>query len=388
MRTIAVVTVGRSDYGIYRPVLARIQAHPDLTLHLIVAGMHLSPRFGDTVREIEADGMPIGDRVDMLLSSDTPEGVAMSMGLGTIGFAQAYARTRPDLLVVIGDRAEMHAAAVAAVPFGIPIAHVHGGEITEGAIDDALRHSITKLSHLHFVSTDEYAQRVRQMGEQEWRVHVSGAPSLDSLATVPRLTLDELGHHFGFGSDRTPLLVTFHPVTLEPGQAEQQVTALLEAIATFDLPVVFTMPNADVGGGLIADRLSAYVRKAPAAWLVPSLGTVGYFSLMACAAAMVGNSSSGLVEAPSFGLPVVNIGARQQGRVRAANVIDVAAERNDIRRGITRALQPEFRASLVGMVNPYGSGHAADVIVNTLAQVPLDAGLVMKHFADLKGGAS
>ena len=215
MRTIGVVTVGRSDYGIYLPLLRKIREDPHLQLHLIVAGMHLSPEFGLTVKNIEADGFETNERVEMLMSSDTPGGIAKSMGLGTIGFAESYARFRPDILLVLGDRFEMHAAALAALPFKIPVAHIHGGEITEGAIDDALRHSITKLSHLHFVSTQEYAHRVLQLGEEPWRVIISGAPSLDNLHNIKLLEREQLETHTGLRLGGNPLLVTYHPVTLE-----------------------------------------------------------------------------------------------------------------------------------------------------------------------------
>lgn len=384
MRTIGVVTVGRSDYSIYLPLLRKIQADPDLRLHLIVAGMHLSPEFGLTVKAIEADGFEIGERVEMLLSSDAPEGIAKSMGLGMIGFAQAYARFRPNILVVLGDRFEMHAAALAALPFKIPVAHIHGGEITQGAIDDALRHSITKLSHLHFVSTQEYARRVIQMGEEPWRVIVSGAPSLDNLRVIRLLTREEVAARFGLHIDETPfLLATFHPVTLEYEQTEWQVTELLAALEACDLPVVFTMPNADTSGRTIARMIEEFVATHSSAQAVDNLGTQGYFSMMALAAAMVGNSSSGIVEAASFELPVVNVGSRQRGRVRGANVIDVDYKRTIILEGLQKALDPQFRAKLRGIRNPYGSGESSDKIVEVLKQVQLDDALVMKRFHDL-----
>lgn len=384
MRTIGVVTVARSDYGLYLPLLREIQADPDLQLHIIVSGMHLSPEFGLTVETVGADGFEIGERVEMLLSSDTPEGIAKSMGLGTIGFAQAYARFRPDILVVLGDRFEMHAAALAALPFNIPVAHIHGGEITQGAIDDALRHSMTKLSHLHFVSTEEYARRVLQLGEEPWRITVSGAPSLDNLHSVDLLEMDELEAQYGLRVERPLLLVTFHPVTLEYEQTGWQTGELLAALDMSGLPVVFTLPNADTGGRIIARMLREFVRTHPSAQIVDNLGTRGYFSLMALVAAMVGNSSSGIIEAPSFKLPVVNIGARQQGRVRAANVIDTGYERGAILKGIRKAVQPEFRESLCELVNPYGCGRASDKIVERLKNVVLDDRVIIKRFYDME----
>ncbi len=382
MRTIGVVTVGRSDYGIYLPILRKIRSDPDLRFHLLVAGMHLSPEFGLTVNAIREDGFDIGEQVEMLLSSDTPEAIGKSMGLGLIGFSQAYARFRPDILLVLGDRFEMHAAVLAALPFKIPVAHIHGGEITEGAIDDALRHSITKLSHLHFVATEEYARRVKQMGEEEWRVVVTGAPALDNLRTIRKLKREELAEKLRFPLEPPPLLVTFHPVTLEYEKTEQRVEELLAALSAVELPVIFTAPNADTNGRVIARKIQAYIRSHPRSCLVSNLGTEAYFNLMDFAVAMVGNSSSGLIEAPSLGLPVVNIGNRQRGRVRAANVIDVGYASGEIREGIRKALEPEFRAALKGIPNPYGSGYAAEAIVGRLKEVPVDERLMVKRFGD------
>jgi UDP-N-acetylglucosamine 2-epimerase (non-hydrolysing)/GDP/UDP-N,N'-diacetylbacillosamine 2-epimerase (hydrolysing) len=382
VRTIGVVTVARSDYGVYLPVLRRVQADSDLELHLLVSGMHLSPEFGLTARAIEEDGFHIGERIEMLLSSDTPEGIGKSMGLGTIGFAQAFARRRPDILLVLGDRFEMHAAVVAALPFNIPVAHIGGGEITEGAIDDALRHSITKLSHLHFVATHEARRRVVQMGEEPWRVIVSGALSLDNLCSMKLLTRQELEERFGLKFNDSPLLVTYHPVTLEYEQTEWQVGELLGALNASALPIVFTMPNADTNGRVVARMLEGYAKVCPQAQMVANLGTQGYFSLMALAVAMVGNSSSGLVEAPSFGLPVVNIGSRQQGRTRPANVIDVGYSRHEIVTGIKKAISAGFREQLRGLQNPYGDGRASDVIVKHLKEVSLNHRLVIKRFVD------
>lgn len=382
MRTIGVVTAGRSDYGIYQPILRQIQADPDLRLRLIVAGMHLSPEFGLTVEAIKTDGYEIAAQVEMLLSSDTPAGIAKSMGLGLIGFAQAYAHTRPDILVVLGDRFEMHAAALAALPFKLPVAHIHGGEVTQGAIDDALRHSMTKLSHLHFVSTPHYARRVQQLGEESWRIVVCGAPGLDNLRTVKLLSTEEMRAKFSLRLDSSFLLVTFHPVTLEYEQTEWQVGELLTALEACGLPVIFTMANADTQGRVINRMIKRCIEQHTSAQMVDNLGTQGYFSLMAVAAAMVGNSSSGIIEAASFNLPVVNIGTRQQGRVRAANVIDTGYSHTEITAAIQKATQPVFRQSLQALTNPYGSGRAAELIVQRLKEVSLDDCLVTKRFCD------
>src|SRR6267154_890765 len=251
MKTIGVVTVGRSDYGIYLPVLKLIKSQPDLSLRIFAAGMHLAPEFGCTARAIEEDGFEISDRVEILPSSDTPAAVSEAMGRGTIGFAQAYTRQRPDLLLVLGDRFEMHSAVVAALPLKIPVAHIHGGELSEGAIDDALRHSITKMSHLHFVATETYGNRVIQMGEEPWRVVISGAPALDNLKMIELPTRAQLAKDYGLREEESFLLVTYHPVTLEHEQTEEQMTALLEALGESDMAVVFTYPNTDTGNRAI-----------------------------------------------------------------------------------------------------------------------------------------
>lgn len=381
VRTIAVVTAGRADYAICLPVLRRIKADPDLRLHLIVSGMHLSPEFGLTVDSIIDDGFEINDRLEMLLSSDSPEGIGKSMGLGTMAFAQLFARFRPDILVVLADRFEMHAAAVAALPFRIPIAHIEGGDLTEGAIDDALRHCVTKLSHLHFVSTEQYGKRVVQLGEEPWRVIVSGAPSLDNLKSLKLLTRAELERKYAISEP--PLLVTYHPVTLEYENTRQQVSNLLEALEAFEMPIIFTQPNADTYGRIIMSAIKEFVANHPMAHLIDNLGTNDYLSMMSYAGAMIGNSSSGIIEAPSFNLPVVNIGTRQRGRVRAANVIDVGYSKEEIIHGIKKAIQPAFRHGLRNLVNPYGTGNAAEKIVECLKTVILDYRILSKKFHDI-----
>lgn len=383
MRTIGVVTVARSDYGIYRPILKKIQADPELKLHLIVTGMHLSPEFGMTVNEIEEDGFPAGDRFEMLLSSDTPESIAKSIGLGVISFSQSFRRRSPDILMVLGDRFEMMAAVVAALPFNMPIAHVHGGEATEGLIDEAVRHSITKMSHLHFVSTQEYANRVIQMGEEPWRVTVSGAPALDNLRDLDPLVTEELVSIIGLPVDPPPLLVTFHPVTLEYENTQKHIIELLKALSQLNLPVVFTYPNSDTFGRKIINAIEEYLREHSNCVAVENLGTRAYFSLMKSALAMVGNSSSGIIEAASFGLPVVDIGPRQQGRVRARNVIHCPHDTDSIVNSVKRAIEPDFKKSLKGIKNPYGDGTAAEKIVPIIKTSKLNSSLIVKIFNDI-----
>lgn len=387
MRTISVVTVGRSDWGLYLPILEAIRSAPDLQLHLIASGAQLVASHGRTDETIAADGFTIHDRVQMLLASDSPAAIAASMGLGTIGFAQVYERVRPDLLLVLGDRFEMHAAALAAVPLRIPIAHVHGGEVTAGAIDDALRHAITKYSHLHFASTDCHARRIIQLGEEPWRVTVSGAPGLDQLRRLRLLSAEELSAKLGIALDVPPLLVTQHPVTLQSEQAARQADALLEVLSSQNRPIIITRPNADTRNTEILERLERFAAARSHVRLVSNLGTLGYFSLMKCAAAMAGNSSSGIIEAASFQLPVVNIGLRQQGRPRSGNVIDCGDSASEIRTALDRALSAEFREHCRGVQNIYGDGHAAGRIVQVLRTTEFNERLLIKSFHNLPESA-
>jgi UDP-hydrolysing UDP-N-acetyl-D-glucosamine 2-epimerase len=383
VRRLGVVTVARSDYGIYRPILKRLAERDDIELSLFVGGMHLQERFGSTVGEIEADGFPIAERVDFLVPGDTPGDVAASIGRGVVAFAEAFARTRPDILVLLGDRYEMLAAGVAALPLVIPLAHIHGGESTEGLIDEAIRHSLTKLSHLHFTATEVYARRVVQLGEEPWRVTVTGAPSLDAVRELQPLSDGEL-ERLGVRLRGPTLLVTYHPLTLAPAQTRPELEALLAAIDASGLDAVFTYPNADTSHGEVASAVESFAASSERYALVKSLGSRAYFTLMRRVAAMVGNSSSGIIEASSFALPVVDVGSRQQGRVRPANVVHATSDRESIRAALVTATSDEFRRSLEGIENPYGDGHAAERIVERLVSVRLDERLVVKRFHDLR----
>ncbi|HUP35095.1 MAG TPA: UDP-N-acetylglucosamine 2-epimerase [Candidatus Limnocylindria bacterium] len=384
-RTIGVVTVARSDYGHLVPLLERIRSSRQLELQLFVGGSHLSERFGLTVATIEADGWPITDRIAAPSEADAPADVAAAAAAGLAGFARAFARHRPDLILVLGDRIEMLSAAVAALPLTMPVAHVHGGEVTEGAIDEQARHAITKLSHLHFPAAEPYARRIFQMGEEPWRVHCCGAPGLDRLARVAALSREDLARRIGLPLRRPTLLVTFHPVTLEAGDTAAHVDALAAALEVADGDVVITYPGADTMHRTVVRRLETLAAGRPGTRLVAALGEDTYCSLLREADVMVGNSSSGLIEAPSFGLPVVNIGSRQRGRLRAANVIDVGHATEEIRAGLRRALDPAFRRSLAGMANPYGDGRAAPRIVEVLERIELGPRLIQKRFVDLDG---
>jgi UDP-hydrolysing UDP-N-acetyl-D-glucosamine 2-epimerase len=382
-RRIAVVTVARSDYGIYLPILRALAADRSFELQIIVGPAHFQPKFGETWRQIEGDGFVISERLSQPILEDTPQATAVAMGRATADFANAFVRQRPDIALVLGDRFEMHAAVVAALPLRIPVAHIHGGELTFGAIDDALRHSITKLSHLHFPATEGSAARIRQMGEEPWRIRVSGAPGLDNLVGLKLEALPEFAARHSLPFTTAPLLVTYHPVTLEHDRTESQIAEFFAALASFDQPILFTLPNADAGHESIIRAIKAFVSSRSNAFAVANLGTRDYFSAMSWAAAMVGNSSSGIIEAASFKLPVVNVGNRQAGRDRAANVLDCADDRASITATIRRALDPAFRASLENLRNPYGDGHATERIVETLKNVELGDRLLVKRFADL-----
>jgi len=385
LRTIAAVTVDRSDWGIFRPVLRRVVDHADLGLHLVVTGTHLDARYGETVLDIEGDGFAVDERVVIPTRRTSAAAVAERVGRATLGLAEVFGRVQPDLLLLLGDRVEMHAAAVAALPFRIPVAHIHGGELTLGAVDDALRHSITKLSHLHFVATEEYGRRVQQLGEEASRITVSGAPGLDNIGEVELLEPGALSEAVGLPLDPAPLLVTYHPETLGAVPVEEQIAEMLAALDLVGRPVIFTGTNADAGGRRVLRAIDAHVEARPDCVRVQHLSTAGYFSAMRHCAAMVGNSSSGIIEAASFELPVVNVGGRQEGRARGINVIDVGPGREAIASGIRRATDPQFAASLRGMSNPYGDGRASERIVRRLAAVPLED-LVRKPFVDWPEG--
>ncbi len=383
-RAIGVVTVARSDYGHLVPLLRELERVQDeVELLVYVAGSHLESPFGVRTGDlVEADKWKITARIPMGIADDAPATIAAATGRGVVGFAAEFARRRPDLLVVLGDRYEMLSAAVAALPFGLPVAHLHGGEVTEGAIDEQIRHAITKLAHLHFVAAEPYAARVRQLGEEPWRVHCCGAPGLDRLCAGGALSREEIGERLGRPLGRPTLLVTFHPETLAVADVPRQAKELTAALEKFDGEIIVTAPGADTAYRAISAAFERLAQRRALTRLDATLGDDVYTSLLREADVMIGNSSSGLIEAPSFGLPVVNVGDRQRGRLRAANVIDVGHEREAIAEAIRRALDPSFRRGLTGLVNPYGDGQAAPRIARVLREVELGLRLVRKRFAD------
>lgn len=383
MRTVAVVTGSRADFGIYTPVLKAIDATPGLQHRIYACGAHFSADFGNTVDEIEAAGFKVAEKIETFVGTDGPREIVKSMALGLTGFAEAFFRNRPDMVLVLGDRYEMFAATVAALTSALPIAHIHGGELSEGAIDDALRHAITKMSHLHFVSTERHARRVVQLGEQPAQVHVTGAPGLDNLMDIDWPDISELEDTVGISLASQPILATFHPVTLEPQTVIAQVGEILAALDDVQRPTVITYPNADAEGKNIIGEIDRFVKARPWAVALPNLGVRRYFGLMRIAFAMVGNSSSGIIEAASFGLPVINIGDRQRGRTHGENVIDVPPGRAEILGALQRAADEAFRAKIAGMVNPYGDGKAGVRIAEILRNVDLVPGLLKKKFRDM-----
>jgi UDP-hydrolysing UDP-N-acetyl-D-glucosamine 2-epimerase len=383
-RKICVVTGTRAEYGLLYWLMKEIQDDPDLELQLVVTGMHLSPEFGLTYRTIEQDGFPIHEKVEMLLSSDTPVGIATSIGLGTIGFANAFERLKPDILVLLGDRFEILAAAQAAMVARIPIAHLHGGETTEGVIDESIRHAVTKMSHLHFVSTEVYRRRVIQLGEDPARVITVGAIGLDNIRKMTFLDREELEKSIGFSLGKQAFLITFHPVTLEKQGPKKAMTELLHALEYFpDAKLIFTKPNADTDGRIISQMIDDFVHKDPKrAICFTSMGQLLYLSAIKHVDVVIGNSSSGILEVPYFKKPTVNIGARQRGRIKPSSVINCDETAESISQAIQTALSPHFQKMLHTVVSPYGEDYVSGKIIKTLKQVDIES-LLRKSFYDL-----
>jgi UDP-hydrolysing UDP-N-acetyl-D-glucosamine 2-epimerase len=382
-RKIAVLTTSRADYGLLSGTIARIDEDPALELQLLACGSHWSPAHGRTADEISADGRRVAARVDTLPKRDTPAGVAAAIGRGVQGFASAFARLKPDILLVLGDRYELLAACSAAVGLRLPIAHIHGGESTEGALDEQVRHAVSKMAHLHFPAAEPYRRRLIRMGERPDRVFNVGAPGIEALHRVATIGRKELEGRLGFSLAGPLALVTVHPTTLAGGNRDGVLESVLGGLERAGMRSVLTFANADAGGRAINERIRGYARRRPArALAVPSLGHEGYMSLMGLADVVVGNSSSGLIEAPTLGLPTINVGTRQDGRLRAPSVIDCAAKPDRIARALRRALSPAFRRSRCRGRNPYGSGRSSELIVNVLKTAPFGEELLFKRFYD------
>lgn len=382
MKKICVVTGSRAEYGLLRWAMEGIRKSTFLELQLIVTGMHLAPEFGLTYTEIEGDGFHIDLKIEMLLSSDTPVGITKSMGVGMIGFADALSEMKPDLLLVLGDRYEIFTAVSAAMVARIPVVHLHGGETTEGAFDEAIRHSITKMSHLHCVATEEYRKRVIQLGEQPERIFMVGGLGVDSICNLKLLERDELEESLDMKFGNKNLMITFHPVTLERGTSAGQMDELLIVLEKLtDTHLIFTMPNSDTDGRVLFKMIDEFVEKHPHAKAFTSLGQLRYLSCIEYVDGVVGNSSSGLAEVPSFKKGTINIGDRQRGRLKAESVIDCKPIKKNINNAIQKLYSTEFQDKLNTVINPYGSGGASEAIVNILENVSLD-GILKKTFYD------
>ncbi|WP_158944747.1 UDP-N-acetylglucosamine 2-epimerase [Granulicella sp. S190] len=376
-RTVAVITTSRADYShLYWP-LRQLNAHPEVDLKLIVLASHLSPEFGDTVREIEKDGFPIAARLECLLSSDTDVGMAKSIGVAVLSLADTLAAMRPDLILLIADRYEMLAPATVALALRIPIAHIEGGELSQGAIDDAVRNALTKMSHIHFTSTDGARDRVISMGEEPWRVQRAGAPSLDHLSKSKLMSQLEVESCLKIDLSRPTVVIAYHPVTLlsDTNAEAEEVFAAIEELSQ---QLIFCYPNADAGSRYLATRIRSLLERRQDAYFFTNLPSVTYWSLLQYAKLFLGNSSSGIMETASFALPTVNIGMRQQGRERPRNVIDASPVKESILAAVLKADSTEFRAYLKGMKNPYGDGCAAERIAQVLTNLPSRDVLLLK----------
>jgi len=387
-RKICVITGSRAEYGLLRWVMQGIKDDADLNLQVIATGMHLSPEFGLTYKVIEADGFKIDRKVEILTSSDTPVGIAKSMGLGMIGFADALNELNPDLIVVLGDRFEIFSAVSAALVARIPVAHLHGGETTEGAFDEAMRHSITKMSHFHFVAANEYKRRVIQLGEQPEHVFLVGGLGVDNINRLKLLDRNALEADLGFNFGKKNLLITFHPVTLETASSEKQMRALLEALVKLeDTQLIFTMPNADTDGRTLIKMVEKFASQYANAHVFTSLGQLRYLSCVAQVDGVVGNSSSGLLEVPSFKKGTINIGDRQTGRLQSSSIINCEPDQRSIAGGIRMLYSPEFQVMMSQAFSPYGEGGASEKIVSLLKTVNIK-NICKKVFNDLSNSNS
>jgi len=383
-RKICVYTSTRADYGLLKGLIEKIEAAPSLSLQLLVTGMHLSPEFGMTIGEIKEDGFKPDEMVEILMSGDTPTAICKSMGLALMGYGEALQRLKPDMVVLLGDRFETFCMAGAAQVCRIPVAHIHGGETTEGAIDEAFRHAITKMSHLHFASCEAYRKRIIQLGESPDRVFNVGALGVENLRTVTLLDRKTLGESIGFNLDRPYFLITFHPVTLEKSTAHEQFHAILSALDSYpDMNLIFTKANADTDGRIINHLMDDFTKKHPHRCLsVSSLGSKRYLSAMKYASALIGNSSSGIIEAPSFRVPTVNIGDRQRGRVQAGSILNCPPETWAIQNTIDHALSQPFQEKIKTVTNPYDRPGTASTIAALLEKTDI-SNIQKKKFHDI-----
>lgn len=387
MKRIGIMTGTRAEYGLLKPLMQEINKDNDLELYLIVSGMHLSPEFGMTYKEIEEDGFQINAKVEMLLSSDSPVGISKSIGLGIIGFADEFQRADLDMLILLGDRYEALSAAICALVMRIPIAHLHGGELTEGAIDEGIRHSITKMSYLHFTSTEQYRNRVIQLGENPERVFYVGALGVENIKKINLMTKEELERSIHFEIDENTVIVTYHPVTLENNTVEEQFLNLLEVLdRNPKIRMIFTKANADTNGRIVNELIDKYAaQNSERACAFMSLGQKRYLSALKYCRIVIGNSSSGIIEAPSFGKPIINIGDRQKGRICADSVINCGYTQQEIQQAMETALTKEFENKASNCRNPYEKENTAANIISVIKDYLLNDKIKLKKgFYDIK----
>ena len=379
-KKVCAITGSRAEYGLMRRTLIEIEHSKNLELNLIVTGAHLSKEFGYTIDEIVKDGFHIDDTVEMLLSSDSTSSIGKSLGLGIIGYVDCFKRLSPDIIFIVGDRYEIFAAATAAMVMNVPIAHASGGEITEGAIDEQIRHSITKMSHIHFTTEENNSNIIRQMGEEPWRIHTVGGLWVDDLVNLKKKSRNELQKNLDVNLISPVILVTYHPETLSLDDTEDQINNLIGALKEIDAEIIFTYPNADASGRIIISKINEFVMNYPNVKAYKSLGRTLYFSLLQYCDLVVGNSSSGMVETQSYKLPVVNIGNRQKGRKVTGNIIHSSGEKKSNLSSIKKGLSKEFRDSIKNMDNPYGKEGAGKEIVRILSDLSLTNKLLNKQF--------
>lgn len=379
MRKIAVVTGTRAEYGLLKNVMQRINNDSELELQLIVTGTHLSTEYGYTIEEIHNDSFDIKDEIDILLESNSKQAVAKSMGLAILGFSQSFARLKPDLLLILGDRYEIFASAAAAMAMNIPIAHISGGEITEGAMDEQIRHSITKMAHIHFPGAEAYAENIINMGEEAWRVFNVGDPGIENIKNMKFLSQDELKDDLGVEINKDTLLVTFHPVTLEIDQLPYQIENLINALEKVNKKMIITFPNSDNGGKYIINELKKFKARNNKVYLYENLGVRRYLSVLKLCGAVIGNSSSAIVEAPLLKVPVVNIGNRQKGRLMANNIINCDYSSDNIVNSINIALDNEFTCKAKDVKSLYGEGNTSQEIINILKNIDINEKLFKKR---------
>lgn len=386
MKKVCVVTGTRAEYGILKPLLKKLKSDEKIQLQLVATGMHLSPEFGFTYKLIEEDEYKIDEKVEILLSSDTNVGIAKSMGLALINFSEVFNRLKPDLVVILGDRYEMFAIASTALIENIPIAHIHGGELTEGAIDDAMRHSITKMSYLHFTSTEEYRKRVIQLGEDPSRVFNVGAMGIEGINNTMIMDEREVKKELNIDLEKKYVLVTYHPETLSENNIKKEVNNLFEALSNFDeLSVVLTKANSDAGGRIINKMIDEYSEKNKNRVVAyTSLGQFRYYNAMKYCAMVIGNSSSGIIEAPTFKIPTINIGDRQKGRIQAESVINCLADKESIIKSINKGLSEEFNNKIRDIENPYGEGDSSQKIMDVIKKYLFSDKKENKKFYDIK----